>query len=100
MSKTGKYGRPLAPRVLIRRDVEKEVTDGGLILPADSREVPLSGEVVETHNDSVGLTPEVRVGQRVLFSKYAGSEVTMGGETLLILREEDIMLVLPDEPEK
>ncbi|GIW42581.1 MAG: 10 kDa chaperonin [Candidatus Binatia bacterium] len=91
--------RPLHDRVLVRRVDEEEKTKGGIIIPDTAKEKPQEGRVVAVGKgritDKGELVPlEVKPGDRVLFGKYAGSEVEIDGEDLLILREEDILGVV------
>ena len=91
--------RPLQDRVLIRRVEEEETTAGGIIIPDTAKERPQQGLVVATGKGKVGddgkLTPlDVAEGDVVLFGKYGGSEVTLDGEELVILREDDILAVM------
>ena len=88
--------RPLQDRILVRRVDEEEKTKGGIIIPDSAKEKPQEGEVVAVGKGKVGddgkVRPlDVKTGDRVLFSKYAGSEVTLDGEEHLILREEDVL---------
>ncbi len=91
--------RPLGDRVLVRRVEEEEKTKGGIIIPDTAKEKPQEGEVVAVgpgHRDDDGkLTPlDVKAGDRVLFSKYGGTEVKVDGEDLIILRESDILGII------
>jgi chaperonin GroES len=90
--------RPLQDRVLIRRVEEEETTAGGIIIPDTAKEKPQEGLVIATGKGKVredgGITPlDVKTGDRVLFGKYAGTDVTLDGEEYTILREEDILAV-------
>jgi len=90
--------RPLQDRVLIRRVEEEETTAGGIIIPDSAKEKPQEGVVVAAGKGKVrddgGITAlDVQVGDRVLFGKYAGTDVTLDGEEYVILREEDILAV-------
>lgn len=91
--------RPLRDRLIVRRLEEEEKTKGGIIIPDSAKEKPLSGEVVAVGNGKVledgRVVPlEVKAGDKVLFGKYAGSEIKVDGEELLMLREEDVLGVL------
>ncbi len=93
--------RPLQDRVLIRRVEEEERTAGGIIIPDTAKEKPMQGEVLAVGSgkrDEKGeLIPlDVKVGDRVLFGKWAGTEVTIDGEELLIMSESDIMAIIED----
>jgi len=88
--------RPLYDRVLIRRVDSETTTKGGLIIPDTAKEKPLEGEVVAVGNGRVledgSVRPmTVKAGDRVLFAKYAETEVKVGGENFLLLREEDLL---------
>lgn len=91
--------RPLHDRVVIRRKEEETTSPGGIVLPGAAAEKPVQGEVIATGNGKITDSGEVRaldvkVGDTVLFGKYSGTEVKIGGEELLIMREEDIMGVI------
>jgi chaperonin GroES len=91
--------RPLQDRVLIKREKEEETSAGGIIIPDTAKEKPIRGEVIAVGNgkvqeDGTIRKPDVRVGDRVLFSKYQGSEVKIDGEERLIIREEDILGII------
>ena len=88
--------RPLHDRVLIRRVEAEEKTAGGIIIPDTAKEKPQEGEVVSagpgTLNDKGELRPlDVKAGDRVLFGKWSGTEVTIDGEELIIMKESDIL---------
>ena len=91
--------KPLHDRVLVRRVESDEKTKGGLIIPDSAKEKPAEGEVVSTgegaRKDSGELiTPSVKAGDRVLFGKWSGTEVTIDGEELLIMKESDILGII------
>lgn len=91
--------RPLQDRILVRRAEEETKSAGGIILTGNAQEKPSQGEVVAVGNgkklDNGSTLPmDVKVGDRVLFGKYSGSEVKVGDETLLMMREEDIMGII------
>ena len=91
--------RPLHDRVALRRVPFEEKTRGGIIIPDTAKEKPQEGEVVAVGpgtRDEKGklLPPDVRVGDRVLFGKWSGTEVVIDGEDLLIMKETDIMGVI------
>ncbi|VVT05476.1 co-chaperone GroES [Erythrobacter sp. EC-HK427] len=91
--------RPLHDRVLVRRIEAEEKTAGGIIIPDSAKEKPSEGEVVAvgegTRDDDGDRIPlDVKVGDRVLFGKWGGTEVKIDGEDLLIMKESDIMGVL------
>jgi chaperonin GroES len=91
--------RPLQDRVVIRRIDEEAKTAGGIFIPDTAKEKPLEGEVVAVGNGKVQKDGSVRaldvkVGDRVLFAKYTGSDVTLAGEERLVVREDDILGVI------
>jgi len=91
--------RPLADRVIIKPAPAEEKTKGGLVLPDTAKEKPVQGEVVavgpgRTTDDGKHIPMEVKVGDRVLYGKYSGTEVTIEGEEYLIMRESDIFAIL------
>ncbi|WP_456373785.1 co-chaperone GroES [Thiolapillus sp.] len=93
--------RPLHDRLVIRRTEEEHTSPGGIVLPDSATEKPIQGEVVAAGNGKIlengDVRPlDVKVGDKVLFGKYAGTEVKIGGEELLVMREEDIMGVIED----
>lgn len=88
--------RPLHDRILVRRMAEEEKTAGGIIIPDTAKEKPQRGEVVATGNgriteDGKTLPLEVKVGDKVLFSKYSGTELKLEGAEYLMMREEDVL---------
>ncbi len=90
---------PLHDRVLVRRTESEEKTAGGLIIPDSAKEKPAEGEVVSVgegaRKDSGELiAPAVSAGDKVLFGKWSGTEVTVDGEELLMMKESDIMGIL------
>jgi chaperonin GroES len=91
--------RPLQDRVILKRVKEEEKTKGGIIIPDTAKEKPIEGEVVAVGNgkvleDGTVRKLDVKVGDRVLFGKYSGTEVKLEGEERLIVREDDILAVL------
>ena len=91
--------RPLADRVLIRALEEAEVKRGGIIIPDTAKEKPQEGEVVAVgpgrlNDKGDRVSPEVNMGDKILFGKYSGTEVTVGDDSYLIMRESDILAVL------
>ncbi len=87
--------KPLADRVIVKPAEAEEKTSGGIILPDTAKEKPIEGTVVavgpgKTSDDGKVIKPEVKVGDRVLYGKYSGTEVTIAGEEYLIMRESDI----------
>ena len=91
--------RPLHDRILVRRIEAEEKTAGGIIIPDTAKEKPLEGEVIAVGagaRDEAGkLIPlDVKVGDRILFGKWSGTEVRLNGEDLLIMKESDVMGVI------
>ena len=91
--------KPLHDRVLVRRIEGEDKTKGGLIIPDSAKEKPAEGEIVSVgegaRKDSGELiAPSVKAGDRILFGKWSGTEVKLGGEELLIMKESDIMGIL------
>ncbi len=88
--------RPLHDRILVKRVEEETKTKGGIIIPDTAKEKPAEGKVVAVGNGRIGddgkrIALEVKTGDRVLFSKYGGTEVKVEGEEYLIMREDDIL---------
>lgn len=91
--------RPLHDRVVVRRLTAEEKTAGGIIIPDTAQEKPMEGEVVAVgpgaRNEQGQLVPmDVKSGDKILFGKWSGTEVKLGGEELLIMKESDIMGVI------
>ena len=91
--------RPLHDRVVVKRIEQDEKTAGGIIIPDTAKEKPMEGEVIAVgegaRKDSGELIPmTVKAGDRILFGKWSGTEVKIGGEELLIMKETDIMGVI------
>ena len=91
--------RPLHDRVIVRRMEEERTSAGGIVIPDSATEKPAQGEVLAAGkgkvNEKGDVSPlDVKVGDKVLFGKYAGTEVKVEGEELLVMREEDIMGVI------
>ena len=91
--------RPLNDRVLVQRMEEETKTKGGIIIPDTAKEKPAEGKIVAAGNGRLGedgkrVPLEVKKGDRVLFSKYGGTEVKVGGEEYLIMREDDILGII------
>ena len=96
--------RPLQDRVLVRRVEEEETTAGGIIIPDAAKEKPQEGIVIAAGKGKVrddgGITAlDVQKGDRVLFSKYAGTDVTLDDDDYTILREDDVLAIV-DSPKK
>ncbi|RLA98558.1 MAG: co-chaperone GroES [Deltaproteobacteria bacterium] len=91
--------RPLQDRILVKRIEEEEKTKGGIIIPDTAKEKPQMGEIIsigkgKKTDDGKVISLDVKEGDRVLFSKYAGTEVKIEGEEYLIMREDDILGVI------
>jgi chaperonin GroES len=91
--------RPLHDRILVKRIEEESKTSGGIYIPDTAKEKPIQAEVIavgsgKRDKDGKTIAPEVKAGQRVLFSKYSGTEVKIDGEDHLIMREDDILAIL------
>jgi chaperonin GroES len=91
--------RPLHDRVVVRRMEEERMSAGGIVIPDAATEKPSQGEIVAVGNgkplDNGQVRPlDVKVGDKVLFGKYSGTEVKVEGEDLLVMREEDIVAVV------
>jgi len=88
--------RPLQDRIIVKRVEEETKTAGGLFIPETAKEKPQRGEVIAVGNgkrteDGKVLPVDLKVGDKVLFGKYAGTEIKVDGEDLLIMREDDIL---------
>ncbi len=93
--------RPLNDRILVKRLEEEEKTAGGIIIPDSAKEKPAEGEIVavgpgKMNDAGERVAMDVAVGNRVLFSKYGGTDVKLDGEDFLIMREDDILGVIED----
>ncbi len=91
--------RPLHDRVLVKRVEEESKTKGGIIIPDTAKEKPQEGEVVAIgggaiKDDGSVRALDVKVGDRILFGKWSGTEVTLGGDELIIMKESDILGVM------
>jgi len=91
--------RPLGDRVLVKRVKEEEKTKGGIIIPDTAQEKPQEGEVVAVgpgarDEDGERIEMDVKVGDRILFGKWSGTEVKVDGDDLLIMKESDILGVI------
>jgi len=86
--------KPLADRVLVRPAVAEEKTISGLIIPDSAKEKPLKGEVLAVGNGTKDEEMVVAVGNKVLFGKYAGTELEWEGEKYLIMRQTDILAII------
>lgn len=91
--------QPLQDRVMVRRFESEEKTASGIIIPDSAKEKPFEGEVISVGSGKVldngtKITPAVKAGDKVLFSKYAGTEVRIDGVEYLIMREDDILGII------
>jgi chaperonin GroES len=91
--------RPLHDRLLVRRVEEKETARGGIVIPDTAKEKPMEGEVLAVGNgklleNGTTLALDVKVGDRILFGKYSGTEITIDGEDVLIVREDEVLAVM------
>ena len=91
--------RPLHDRIVVRRMEEETTTAGGIVLPGSATEKPSQGEVIAAGNGKILENGEkrpldVKVGDKVMFGKYAGTEIKVEGEELLVMREEDVVAVI------
>ena len=91
--------RPLHDRVAVRRVEEEQKTKGGIIIPDTAKEKPQEGKVIAVGkgkaNDDGKVTPlDVKVGDKILFGKYSGTEIKLDGDDFLIMREEEVLGIL------
>jgi len=91
--------RPLQDRIIVKRLEGEEKTKGGIIIPDSAKEKPMEGKVIavgkgKLNDDGKRIAPDVKTGDTVLFSKYAGTEVKIDSEEHLIMREDDILGVI------
>ncbi len=91
--------RPLHDRLLVRRIEEKETAKGGIIIPDTAKEKPQEGEILAVGNGKIldngtKIALDVKVGDKILFGKYTGTEIKIDGEEVLILREDEVLAVL------
>jgi len=91
--------RPLHDRLLVRRIEEKETAKGGIIIPDSAKEKPQEGEVLAVGNGKIlengtKVALDVKVGDKILFGKYSGTEIKIDGEDVLVLREDEVLAVL------
>jgi chaperonin GroES len=97
--------RPLHDRILVRRVESEEKTKGGIIIPDTAKEKPQEGEVIAVgpgaRNDAGQLQAlDVKVGDRILFGKWSGTEIKINGEDLLIMKESDVMGIIEAQAEQ
>ncbi len=93
--------RPLQDRVIVKRLAEEEKTKGGIIIPDTAKEKPQEGKVIAVGKGKVAddgklIKLDVKAGDRILFSKYAGTEVKIDGEEHLIMREDDVLAIIEE----
>jgi chaperonin GroES len=91
--------RPLHDRLLVRRIEEKETAKGGIIIPDTAKEKPQEGKILAVGNGKIlengtKVALDVKVGDKILFGKYSGTEIRLDGEEVLILREDEVLAVL------
>ena len=86
--------KPLADRVLIKTDKEEEKSAGGIIIPDSAKEKPLKGKVIAVGKGTKDEAMELKEGNEVLYGKYAGTEIEIEGEKLMIMRQSDVLAVL------
>jgi len=91
--------RPLHDRLIVKRLEEEEKTKGGIIIPDTAKEKPVEGKVIAVGDgrikeDGTKIPLEVKKGDRILFTKYAGTEVKIEGEEHLIMKEDDVLIVI------
>jgi chaperonin GroES len=93
--------KPLQDRLVVKRLAEEEKTKGGIIIPDAAKEKPQEGKVIavgagKVTDNGQRVTPEIKAGDKVLFGKYAGTEIKIDGEEHLILREDDVLAIIED----
>ena len=91
--------RPLHDRVIVKRVEEERTSPGGIVIPDSATEKPIQGKVTAVGKGKISENGDVRpldvkVGDKVLFGKYSGTEVKLGGDEVLVMREEDIMAII------
>lgn len=91
--------KPLNDRVLVKRMEETQVTKGGILIPDTAKEKPIEGKIIavgpgKMSDAGTRMTLQLKEGDRVLFGKYAGTEIKMEGEEYLMMREEDILAII------
>ncbi len=93
--------KPLNDRVLVKRTEELQVSKGGILIPDTAKEKPIEGKIIavgpgKMSDTGTRMAPSLKAGDRVLFGKYAGTEIKVEGEEYLMMREEDILAVIED----
>jgi chaperonin GroES len=91
--------RPLHDRLIVKRSEEEKKTKGGIIIPDTAKEKPIEGKVIavgkgKINEDGTKIPMEVKKGDRILFAKYAGTEVKIDGEEHLIMKEDDVIAII------
>ena len=91
--------RPLHDRIVVKRQEEREVNKGGIIIPDTAKEKPQEGKVIAVGNGRVNedgkkISLDVKAGDKILFGKYSGSEVKLDDEEYLIMKEEDVLAII------
>jgi chaperonin GroES len=91
--------RPLHDRLIVKRSEEEKKTKGGIIIPDTAKEKPIEGKVIavgkgKINEDGTKIPMEVKKGDRILFAKYAGTEVKIDGEEHLIMKEDDVVAII------
>jgi chaperonin GroES len=86
--------KPLADRVLVKPAVAEEKTVGGIIIPDSAKEKPLKGEVIAVGNGTKDEQMLLKAGDKVLYGKYAGTEIELEGEQYLIMRQSDVLAII------
>ena len=91
--------RPLHDRLLVRRIEEQEMARGGIIIPDTAKEKPMEGKVLAVGNGKIldngtKIAMEVKVGDKILFGKYSGTEIKIDGEEVLIVREDEVLAIM------
>ncbi|MDR0613620.1 MAG: co-chaperone GroES [Dysgonamonadaceae bacterium] len=86
--------KPLADRVLVKPALAEEKTVGGIIIPDSAKEKPLKGEVIAVGNGTKDEQMVLKAGDKVLYGKYAGTEIELDGEQFLIMRQSDVLAII------
>ena len=91
--------KPLADRIVVKPTTAEEVTKGGIVLPDTAKERPQEGEVIavgpgKTTDEGKLIAMEVKVGDKIIYSKYGGTEVKIGGDEYIVLRQDDVLAMV------
>jgi len=91
--------KPLADRIVVKPTTAEEVTKGGIVLPDSAKERPQEGEVIavgpgKTTDEGKLIAMEVKVGDKIIYSKYGGTEVKIGGDEYIVLRQDDVLAMV------